>query len=139
MTDLAIHGGVRPGAGRPRTRENELKDARAMSRYVSTMIKQGLSKILGRYDEMLDTALGEALKRDEDGKYVGDKKLLTFLIDLPTKIVRVTDDSPDSPFAELIREVRKDMEVTISVSAKRAPVASDSGENTREAEYRVVE
>ena len=89
-------GGERQGAGRPKELAKTVREARLVARQLSDALKMGLKSLSDEYDSLVQRAIDIAKG--------GDSAMLRFLIELPTRLIKLEGDE-ETPFQRLIKEV----------------------------------
>ena len=109
MEPLQIHGGTRPGAGRPPALASQLAEAKKLARHLQGAVRLGLQQLADVYPELMKKAIDKALKEDND-------KMLEKLLDLLPRMVRI-DDGEVTPINLIMQKIRLQIasEVTVNV------------------------
>ena len=95
-------GGTRPGAGSPANLAKSVQEARQVARLLNEALKTGLKGLAHEYD----TLVAEAIRIAKNG----DTQMLKFLIELPTKLVRLESDE-ETPFQRMLKDLGPTKEV----------------------------
>ena len=89
---MAKRGGRRIGAGRPTNIVVQTRAETAIADKLKNQVNIALGVVEQNYKQLMDSAVTDAL--------AGDSKMKMFLIELPFKLIKFTDE-PTTPFTEL--------------------------------------
>jgi hypothetical protein len=113
------HGGVRPGAGRPRSAAGIGKDDAVVSKKLKGGAQAGWEVLASEYPSLIRLAV-EFAKGDIDGK--PNPSMLKTLLELMPKVVGTDADSEDATVIQLVRELRATISTESNANTKGSSV-----------------